>query len=80
VRVHGAARRESDYESEITLAGTHRTLSVRGRADGYDGVLNQLEEVKTYRGDLEAMPGNHRVCCTGPRRSSMDTCCVRRAG
>jgi len=56
-----AARRESDYESEITLAGTHRTLSVRGRADGYDGVLNQLEEVKTYRGDLEAMPGNHRV-------------------
>ncbi|MGF6240538.1 DNA excision repair protein ERCC-2 [Paraburkholderia sp. GAS38] len=60
---HGivAARRASDYESEITLTGTHRSLSVRGRADGYDGVLNRLEEVKTYRGDLEAMPANHRV-------------------
>ena len=56
-----AARRDSDYEAEITLAGTHRSLSVRGRADGYDGVLNRLEEVKTYRGDLEAMPGNHRA-------------------
>ena len=56
-----AARRESGYEAEITLAGMHRSLSVRGRADGYDGVLNRLEEVKTYRGDLEAMPGNHRA-------------------
>jgi DNA excision repair protein ERCC-2 len=56
-----AARRDSGYEAEITLAGTHRSLSVRGRADGYDGVLNRLEEVKTYRGDLEAMPGNHRA-------------------
>jgi DNA excision repair protein ERCC-2 len=56
-----AARRDSGYEAEITLAGTHRSLSVRGRADGYDGTLNRLEEVKTYRGDLEAMPGNHRA-------------------
>nr|GFD60007.1 hypothetical protein [Tanacetum cinerariifolium] len=30
------------------------------RADGYDAALNQLEEIKTYRGDLEAMPDNHR--------------------
>ena len=56
-----AGRRGSDYEAEITLTGTHRTLSVRGRADGYDAALNRLEEVKTYRGDLEAMPGNHRA-------------------
>lgn len=56
-----AGRRASGYETEITLAGTHRQLSVRGRADGYDGVSNRLEEVKTYRGDLDAMPANHRV-------------------
>ncbi|HEY2000259.1 ATP-dependent DNA helicase [Paraburkholderia sp.] len=57
-----AARRGAGgYEAEITLSGTHRGLSVRGRADGYDARLNRLEEVKTYRGDLEAMPANHRV-------------------
>ena len=56
-----AARRASGYEAEITLTGAHRTLTVRGRADGYDAAINRLEEVKTYRGDLDAMPANHRV-------------------
>ncbi|RFU44625.1 ATP-dependent DNA helicase [Paraburkholderia sp. DHOC27] len=56
-----AARRAAGYESEITLTGTHRSLTVRGRADGYDSALNRLEEVKTYRGDLDAMPANHRA-------------------
>ncbi|HLX02123.1 MAG TPA: ATP-dependent DNA helicase, partial [Trinickia sp.] len=56
-----AARRASAYEAEITLTGTHRDLTVRGRADGYDAALNRLEEVKTYRGDLDAMPANHRA-------------------
>ncbi|MGV2292934.1 ATP-dependent DNA helicase [Trinickia sp. YCB016] len=56
-----AARRASGYEAEITLTGTYRDLTVRGRADGYDAALNRLEEVKTYRGDLDAMPDNHRA-------------------
>ncbi|MGF6779982.1 ATP-dependent DNA helicase [Paraburkholderia sp. GAS334] len=56
-----SARRASGYESEITLTGTHRGLTVRGRADGYDPVLNRLEEVKTHRGDLDTMPANHRA-------------------
>jgi DNA excision repair protein ERCC-2 len=56
-----AARRARGYESEIALTGVHRGLTVRGRADGYDAVQNRLEEVKTYRGDLDAMPGNHRT-------------------
>ena len=56
-----AGRRAAGYEAEITLTGVHRSLSVRGRADGYDPVLNRLEEVKTYRGGLAAMPDNHRV-------------------
>ncbi|HZZ12672.1 MAG TPA: ATP-dependent DNA helicase [Paraburkholderia sp.] len=56
-----AGRRASGYETEITLSGTHRGLTVRGRADGYDPAANRLEEVKTYRGDLQRMPANHRT-------------------
>ncbi|WP_116136212.1 ATP-dependent DNA helicase [Trinickia diaoshuihuensis] len=56
-----AARRGAQYEAEVTLAGTYRELTVRGRADGYDPALNRLEEIKTYRGQLESMPENHRA-------------------
>ncbi|MDR6390167.1 ATP-dependent DNA helicase [Paraburkholderia phenoliruptrix] len=56
-----AGRRASGYESEITLTATHRNLTVRGRADGYDPAQNRLEEIKTHRGDLERMPANHRA-------------------
>jgi DNA excision repair protein ERCC-2 len=55
------SRRAPGYETEITLTGVHRGLTVRGRADGYDPALNRLEEIKTHRGDLERMPANHRV-------------------
>ncbi|MCP2091553.1 UNVERIFIED_ORG: DNA excision repair protein ERCC-2 [Paraburkholderia sediminicola] len=56
-----AGRRASGYEAEVTLTGTHRGLTVRGRADGYDPVSNRLEEIKTHRGALERMPANHRT-------------------
>ncbi|MBN3765320.1 ATP-dependent DNA helicase [Burkholderia sp. Ac-20365] len=55
------ARRASGYETEVTLTGTHGSLTVRGRADGYDPALNRLEEIKTHRGDLDRMPANHRA-------------------
>ncbi|MFA0918259.1 hypothetical protein ALP73_01759 [Pseudomonas coronafaciens pv. garcae] len=55
-----ASRRGADYQAELSLAGDYRELTVRGRADGYDAGRNQLEEVKTYRGELDAMPANHR--------------------
>ncbi|MDB6141505.1 MAG: hypothetical protein JWP80_549 [Pseudomonas sp.] len=54
------ARRGSGYQAEVALSGDYLQLKVRGRADGYDPALNQLEEVKTYRGELNAMPDNHR--------------------
>lgn len=54
------ARRGDGYEREVTLEGTYRNLCVRGRADGYDPTKNQLEEIKTYRGDLARQPDNHR--------------------
>ncbi|MDQ0625299.1 ATP-dependent DNA helicase [Paraburkholderia graminis] len=56
-----AGRRASGYESEMTLTATHRNLTVRGRADGYDPAANRLEEIKTHRGDLDRMPANHRT-------------------
>ena len=55
-----ASRRPDHYQTEIALAGSHDRLLVQGRADGFDPVLQQLEEIKTHRGDLAAMPANHR--------------------
>jgi len=53
-------RRNSNYQREVKLEGQHGSLHVRGRADGYDPDLQQIEEIKTYLGDLHAMPDNHR--------------------
>ncbi len=55
-----ATRRGSGYEAEISLSGSFGALLVRGRADGYDPILNRPEEIKTFRGDLGGMPDNHR--------------------
>ena len=55
-----ASRREEGYQSEVGLEGDYKNLRVRGRADGYDPAQNQLEEVKTYRGDLHRMADNRR--------------------
>ncbi|MGZ3184081.1 MAG: ATP-dependent DNA helicase [Telluria sp.] len=54
------ARRGPGYRTEVTLSATHGPLRVRGRADGYDPAINQLEEIKTHRGDLARVPDNHR--------------------
>jgi DNA excision repair protein ERCC-2 len=55
-----ASRRTPGYQAEVSLSGEYKHLLVRGRADGYDPARNQLEEVKTFRGDLSAVPENHR--------------------
>ncbi|MFL1481744.1 ATP-dependent DNA helicase [Pseudomonas grimontii] len=55
-----ASRRSARYQNEVALEGEYQQLKVRGRADGYDPDTNRLEEVKTYRGDLDAQPANHR--------------------
>lgn len=54
------ARRGPGYQAEVSLAGDHGPLHVRGRADGYDPGQNLLEEIKTYRGKLSSIPDNHR--------------------
>ena len=55
-----ASRRSESYQSEVSLSGEYGPLVVRGRADGYDPDKQQLEEVKTHRGDLARVPENHR--------------------
>jgi len=55
-----SARRGEGYEREVALEGQYGKLVVRGRADGYDPARNRLEEIKTFRGDLERQPANHR--------------------
>ena len=55
-----SARRGPRYQSEVSLAGDWGPLHVRGRADGYDPEQNLIEEIKTYRGELDRMPANHR--------------------
>ncbi len=54
------ARRDGDYQREVALAGDYGPLHVRGRADGYHPRERRLEEIKTYRGDLQRMPDNQR--------------------
>lgn len=59
---HGVvtSRRGPNYQSEVSLSGEFKNLLVRGRADGFDPAQNQIEEIKTFRGDLGTMPDNHR--------------------
>ncbi len=54
------SRRRAGYQTEVPLTADYKHLHVRGRADGYAPTKNRLEEIKTFRGDLSAMPDNHR--------------------
>jgi DNA excision repair protein ERCC-2 len=55
-----AANRSATYRSEVLLNASYKHLVVRGRADGFDLERQMLEEVKTFKGDLDLMPANHR--------------------
>ena len=55
-----AASRSTSYRKEVSLSGEYRNLLVRGRADGFDPERQLLEEVKTFKGDLNRVPANHR--------------------
>ena len=49
------------YRAEVPLQGRHRGLAVRGRADGVDDARALVEEIKTFRGQVERIPDNHRA-------------------
>ncbi len=55
------ARRSEHYQSEISLSIHYRNLLIRGRADGYQTDTNCIEEIKTFYGDVEKIPTNHRL-------------------
>jgi DNA excision repair protein ERCC-2 len=55
-----AASRSATYCSEVSLSAEYKHLVVRGRADGFDPERQMLEEVKTFKGDLDLIPANHR--------------------
>ncbi|MGP1716039.1 MAG: ATP-dependent DNA helicase [Methylophilus sp.] len=73
------ARREHYYQTEISLTGEYQNIFVRGRADGYDPELNQLEEVKTYKGHLDRMPENHRLLHWAQAKVYAHLMCVEKA-
>jgi len=54
-------RRGGDYECEVGLEATCGEMHVRGRADGYEFHKARVEEIKTFRGDFDAIRGNHRA-------------------
>ncbi|WMW80129.1 ATP-dependent DNA helicase [Undibacterium cyanobacteriorum] len=55
------ARRPASYQYEVALHGKNQDLLVKGRADGYWPERAQVEEIKTYRGDFDRIPDNHRA-------------------
>lgn len=73
-----AARRGKEYEREISLSGRHQDLLVRGRADGFDPALQRLEEIKTYRGSLDAVRANHRALHWAQARVYGHLLCLQR--
>ena len=52
---------DAQYEAEVPLSGRYGPLLVRGRADGFDVAAQQLEEIKTYRGQLDGVRPHHRA-------------------
>ncbi|RTZ47649.1 ATP-dependent DNA helicase [Candidimonas sp. SYP-B2681] len=72
------AKRAPGYQSEISLSGEYKNLLVRGRADGYDPALNRVEEIKTFRGQLEAVPANHRALHWAQAKVYAHLLCVSR--
>jgi DNA excision repair protein ERCC-2 len=54
-------RRGDSYQSEVALVSHWGALKVRGRADGHDPRERRVEEIKTFRGDFDAIRGNHRA-------------------
>ena len=73
-----AQRRGEQVEHEVPLTATHAGLTVRGRADGYDPSAHRVEEVKTYRGDLDALRENQRALHRAQARVYAHMLCVER--
>lgn len=56
-----ASNRSADYQTEVRLDIRYKDLLIRGRADGYQPASHCIEEIKTFYGDIERIPANHRA-------------------
>lgn len=54
------AKRHKEYQTEVSLSITYGDITFRGRADGYDPNKQCIEEIKTFYGDVDRIPENHR--------------------
>ncbi|MDM0014168.1 helicase C-terminal domain-containing protein [Variovorax sp. J22P168] len=71
------ARRNLDYESEVSLSTRFGRLTVRGRVDGWDPRRRRVEEIKTFRGDFARIKANHRALHWAQARSYAWMLCER---
>lgn len=53
-------KRHNSYQTEVSLSITWEDITFRGRADGYDPQTHCIEEIKTFYGDVDRIPENHR--------------------
>jgi DNA excision repair protein ERCC-2 len=55
------AKRHNEYQTEVSLSITYGDISFRGRADGFDPKTQCIEEIKTFYGEVDRIPDNHRA-------------------
>lgn len=55
------SRRGEDYQTEMSLSISYNGITFRGRADGYDPATHCIDEIKTFYGDVDRIPENHRA-------------------
>ncbi|RYG10584.1 MAG: ATP-dependent DNA helicase, partial [Chitinophagaceae bacterium] len=56
-----ADNRPENYQKEVSFSTQYKDLLIRGRADGYQPDRNCIEEIKTFYGDFNKIPENHRI-------------------
>jgi len=54
------SNRPDSYQTEVSFSIEYGGLIFRGRADGYSPDKHCIEEIKTFYGDVDAIPENHR--------------------
>jgi DNA excision repair protein ERCC-2 len=55
-----SAKRHKEYLTEVSLSITYNDITFRGRADGFNPKTQCIEEIKTFYGDVDRIPDNHR--------------------
>ena len=73
------SRRGPGFQGEVSLSSSFGGLRVRGRADGFDAELGRVEEIKTFRGEFDAIKGNHRALHWAQARTYAAMLCEKHA-